>query len=438
MEDRMSAVSNQSGIVYRNQKKRYPWWVKSVDEPTNEINLEKTTPPSIYKSTALVQRFLHRKDYKEFIKRFPNIGAKRHLGVDTLLKTYEHREALVKKMVQEGIPGSTQKDLALAYAAYSLYYDSYIPLEELTERTSFENMTEKAGVQPWQGTPEEASNIIEKAARVLGAGQIGITTVDPNYMYPLSEGGKQAKPLPPEMKYVIMILTPWLPEGTRRADTGMGFMANRVHTFLEQITSFGLRNFIKGLGYSYTVLHAPWPAFAVISGLGELSRVNRVVSPIYGAGINLYGIVTDLPLAIDKPIDFGLQTFCKKCKRCAEICPVGVVSKKDEPSWEVEGEWNTPGKKVFFEKSKACIAYQIKNHSSCSLCMAVCPWTKQDISVIHRVAKPLSAKFPWAASLMVMMDKIFGYGPTKDPKKLEEWWDLDLPAFGIDTTRKRH
>ena len=438
MKNKVSEENHQSDIIFRDQKKRFPWWVKSVDKPTIEVDPENGTQPSLFKSTALVQRFLHRKDYKEFIKRFPDIGAKRHLGLDTLLKTHEHRENLVRKMIREGIPGSTQKDMALAYAAYSLYYDSYIPLEELTARTSFENMTEKAGVEPWQGTPEEASNMIEKAARVLGAGQIGFTTVDPRYMYPDGERGKSIKPLSPEMKYVIMILTPWLPEGTKRADTGVGFMANRVHTVREQMATFGLRNFIKGLGYNYEVLHAPWPAFAVLSGLGELSRVNRVISPIFGAGINLYGIVTDLPLAIDKPIDFGLQTFCRKCKRCAEVCPVGVVSKQDEPSWEVEGEWNTPGKKVYFEKSKACMAYQIKNHSSCSLCMAACPWTKQDISIIHRIAKPLSAKLPWAASLMVWMDKVFGYGPTKDPKQLEKWWDLDLPAFGIDTTRRRH
>ncbi|MBT7888653.1 MAG: hypothetical protein HN580_06520, partial [Deltaproteobacteria bacterium] len=301
MKNKVSEENHQSDIIFRDQKKRFPWWVKSVDKPTIEVDPENGTQPSLFKSTALVQRFLHRKDYKEFIKRFPDIGAKRHLGLDTLLKTHEHRENLVRKMIREGIPGSTQKDMALAYAAYSLYYDSYIPLEELTARTSFENMTEKAGVEPWQGTPEEASNMIEKAARVLGAGQIGFTTVDPRYMYPDGERGKSIKPLSPEMKYVIMILTPWLPEGTKRADTGVGFMANRVHTVREQMATFGLRNFIKGLGYNYEVLHAPWPAFAVLSGLGELSRVNRVISPIFGAGINLYGIVTDLPLAIDKP-----------------------------------------------------------------------------------------------------------------------------------------
>jgi hypothetical protein len=39
---------------------------------------------------------------------------------------------------------------------------------------------------------------------------------------------------------------------------------------------------------------------------------------------------------------------------------------------------------------------------------------------------------------MVKMDDLFGYGPTKDPKKLEEWWDLDLPSYGIETEKPKH
>jgi len=35
-----------------------------------------------------------------------------------------------------------------------------------------------------------------------------------------------------------------------------------------------------------------------------------------------------------------------------------------------------------------------------------------------------------------VLDDIFGYGTTKDPDDLQEWWDLELPTYGIDTKRK--
>ena len=86
-------------------------------------------------------------------------------------------------------------------------------------------------------------------------------------------------------------------------------------------------NFIKGLGYKARVMPGfipPIIPFALMAGLGEMGRMNRLVSPLYGGALRLDMILTDLPLALDKPIDFGLQTFCKGCKKCAKACPVDL------------------------------------------------------------------------------------------------------------------
>jgi len=42
--------------------------------------------------------------------------------------------------------------------------------------------------------------------------------------------------------------------------------------------------------------------------------------------VRISGVITDLPVASDKPIDFGLQEFCKTCKICATECPAGALS----------------------------------------------------------------------------------------------------------------
>ena len=143
--------------------------------------------------------------------------------------------------------------------------------------------------------------------------------------------------------------------------------------------------------------------------------------------MNLITVATDMPLAIDKPIDFGLQEFCKRCKKCAEHCPVGALSMDDEPSWEPKGEWNNPGKKTYFEDSPKCASYCFRQSSVCAICFAVCPWNKQDKTLLHDVSKVLGAKLPFATKLLVKMDDIFGYGPTKKPDVLEKWWKMDSP-----------
>ena len=47
-----------------------------------------------------------------------------------------------------------------------------------------------------------------------------------------------------------------------------------------------------------------------------------------------------MPLATDRPVRFGILEFCRVCKRCAESCPSEALSFKDDPDFEVQGEWN--------------------------------------------------------------------------------------------------
>jgi reductive dehalogenase len=186
------------------------------------------------------------------------------------------------------------------------------------------------------------------------------------------------------------------------------------------------------LGYKERVVPGLHPAYGVFAGVGELGRLNRLVSPTLGAGGRVTALLTDLPLAIDKPIDFGLQEFCRHCKKCAKACPVGAISMAKEPSWEPRGEWNAPGKRVYYEDSVLCYTYMTQRNTVCSLCLAACPWTKQSQTSLHSFVKPISSKLPFLAPIMVYLDDLFGYGPTSDPELYEKWWDLDIPEYGLD------
>jgi ferredoxin len=89
---------------------------------------------------------------------------------------------------------------------------------------------------------------------------------------------------------------------------------------------------IRSLGWSARsqtnadshVLHIP---LVLLAGLEELSRIGELVlNPFVGPRFKSAVVTTDMPLAVDQPIDFGLQDFCTQCSKCARECPCGAIS----------------------------------------------------------------------------------------------------------------
>ena len=198
-----------------------------------------------------------------------------------------------------------------------------------------------------------------------------------------------------------------------------------------------LQDFLRGLGdhglgESSTNALGIAPAFGVMAGLGELSRLNRLVTPEFGPMARVFKMVTNLPVATDKPINAGIMEFCSHCKKCAEACPSGALSLDDQPSWDTKGPWNNPGHKAYFEDSVKCMTYWKDAGTNCGICFAVCPFAKDDKAWIHEWVKASIAAAPVTDGFIRSMDDAFGYGAQKDPK---EWWELDLPEYGRDSYR---
>jgi reductive dehalogenase len=412
--------------VYRNQRKRYPWWVKSVDEPTTAIDRNKHKRINMERLTVdLVGRFHHAKNRAEVVNRAASVGLPQYIGLDKAAALGKKGWTRQKRWLQENSPGSRHEDQALHNAAQSVQYNLGHDFYELTEKGAYVNVCKRYGLEPWKGSKLEASQKVEKAAIALGASQVGFAQIDPMYLY-------KGASYPPEMKYVIITYIRWSLEGDKRRDTVLGGAENRVVSSREFFLTSSLRNFIRGLGYRESVIGGPMIPYAVNAGMGELGRANRMVSPLHGMAGRITALVTDLPLAIDKPIDFGLQAFCRRCSKCAQACPAGALSMEKEPSWEPKGAWNTPGKRAYYEDSVSCLSYMATRGTGCSLCLAACPWTKQSKTSLHYIAKALGAKLPFLAPAMVFLDDLFGYGPTSNPDLIEEWWDLDLHEYGLD------
>ncbi len=117
----------------------------------------------------------------------------------------------------------------------------------------------------------------------------------------------------------------------------------------------------------------------LLAGLGELSRIGEVVlNPYLGPRFKTAVITTSLPMAVDKPIDFGLQNFCNKCKKCARECSLRAISFGDKVMFN--------GYEMWKPDVESCTRYRVTNPavSRCGRCLKVCAFNKQGLFE-HRI-----------------------------------------------------
>jgi reductive dehalogenase len=314
---------------------------------------------------------------------------------------------------------------------------------------------EERGVPKWTGSPEEASRIIRAAMRHMGAAHVGFLELNENtrkLIYSHDPDGKEliftddpvasetedARYIPNSCKYVIVYTVRMSEETLKRAPTVLASQTTSLTYLRGRQIQKSTQEFMRTLGYqalgeSSTNALGIAPAFGVMAGLGELARMNRLITPEFGPMVRVFKMLTDLPVATDQPIDAGILEFCKKCKKCAEACPSGAISFEDEPFWEVKGGYNNPGHAAWFDDAVKCRTYWRDTvATNCGICFAVCPFAKKDKAWIHSWVKGGIATVPALDGFFRSMDDAFGYGIKEDQ---EDWWHLDLPELGIDTGR---
>ncbi len=406
---------------------RRPWWVRTVDEPTVEINWDN------------VQRF----DARENVQ---GNGFIKYVGQEE----YDRLQRVNSEKQKEGIlnnkPGYSLKDWALNAAQGDTATRSFLGHRRALTPS-------ERGVDKWVGQPDEAARILRAAMRHFGAATIGfvelndktrklIYSYDPDGKELAFENVEQAyetdtkRAIPFTARWVIVYTVQMSTETLKRAPTAIAEQT----TILAYSRALDVQNktqeFIRGLGYqclgeSSTNALGISPALGIMAGLGELSRHNRLITPEYGPMVRVFKMITDLPVSTDKPINAGIMEFCKHCKKCAESCPAAALSFEDEPTWNTQGGWNNPGHKAYFENSIKCKTYMLETAgTNCGICFSVCPFAKKNKTWISQWAKAGISVAPFVDGMLRSLDDGFSYGAQKDP---EEWWWLDLPEYGIDT-----
>ncbi|MFW5709418.1 MAG: reductive dehalogenase, partial [Chloroflexota bacterium] len=315
-------------------------------------------------------------------------------------------------------------------------------------------------ITAWEGTPEENSEMIRAALRAFGAATVGFLELDENtekLIYSIDPDGKELvisedqdvpeetetqRIIPKKARWVITWTVQMSQEGMTRSPTPLGAATTSMAYALGRATQSRLQAFLRGIGYyglgeAQTNALGIAPAFGVLAGLGEMSRLNRLITPEYGPMVRVFKVITNLPLAPTKPIDAGIMNFCRACKTCATYCPSGSLSTSSEPSYETQGGWNRGGVKTWYENSLTCRNYWAEVGTNCGICFAVCPFSVKDRAFIHKMVKGvIGTTTIFNSTFADLSRRLYAPGEMDKPQKdTEEWWTLDYSEFGFDTTQ---
>jgi 3-chloro-4-hydroxyphenylacetate reductive dehalogenase len=272
---------------------------------------------------------------------------------------------------------------------------------------------------------------IKETAYFLRADGVGICELPPYavYSHKFSFKNMAAGEIPTELdhRYAIAILVDQ-DERTNQAFSGSDWISNSMSMMSYATSGFiaiTLAEYIRRLGYPARAHYAPYydivvPPVLLLAGLGEMCRMgDTVLHPFMGPRFKAAVVTTDLPLAPDKPIDFGLQAFCAACKKCARECPSGAISSGGKVMANGYEKWPLDVQK--------CTTMRVGNQhgSGCGTCIKVCPWSKP-YTPFHRAVNWTMRHVGPARKLGILGDDLLGYGK---PDYRNKWWfDLEDEA----------
>lgn len=434
-------------------KRTLPIWVKEVDKPTVEIDWDNLKSWQISQSLFVPKNWPPGEYQKIVNKQVKN----------------------VKQNVKAKTPQHSLRDYAMANAAqWGAFAPDWSPpfdgpdlktaQNKVPQHPLFNYGAEDLKVPKWKGTPEEASQMLRVFGRLFGAADMGFLYLDDKikkllysdvhfedvekgYEEPGPFGGGLAgalmggarKVLPNKDLWVITSLMPqsmFQSRNTVRGEWGgSNFHAySRTAVYANKIMVF-----LKSLGYeaygSATPTLGSNVGFGVMSGLAEYCRTSQMVSPIFGNTFRtVFPIITNLPLAVTKPIDAGILEFCRTCKKCAAKCPSGALSIEDEPFWGGhDGPYQRPGIKGYYTDMRKCFAVMFSDSPDCGVCQSVCPFSKFNKASIHEVIKATIGFTPTLNQVIAKMDDVFGYGMKNyNVWEMDQW---DIPLYGLDPSR---
>ncbi len=174
----------------------------------------------------------------------------------------------------------------------------------------------RPGGRQHRGIRKRNADNLKAASYYLGVDAVGLCAV-PEWAYYSHDAG--GNPMPAYHANGVNLL---LDQGHETMEGASGDDWIAVAQSMRAYLRFSMLGGVMGeqirrLGYSarvHSVIDGDvlQPPLLLLSGLGEVSRIGEVIlNPYLGPRLKSGTVTTDMPMAFDKPIDFGLQTFAR-------------------------------------------------------------------------------------------------------------------------------
>ncbi|SIO11278.1 2Fe-2S iron-sulfur cluster-binding protein [Vannielia litorea] len=274
--------------------------------------------------------------------------------------------------------------------------------------------------------PQEAAELVKATSYFLGLDAVGISRCPEWTWYSHDARGE---PIVPEHDHAISMI---VDQGYETMEGSSGddwiAVAQSMRAYLRFSLLGGvIARQIRNLGYkakAHSVMDGEvlQPPLLLLAGLGEVSRIGEVIlNPFLGPRLKSGVVTTDLPMAHDKPIDFGLQTFCNSCNKCARECPSGAITAGPKLMFN--------GYEIWKSDSQKCTTYRITTPGGamCGRCMKTCPWNLEGLFK-EEPFRWVAMHMPQAAPVLARLDDYVENGSLNPVKKW--WWDLELQKDG--------
>jgi len=266
-----------------------------------------------------------------------------------------------------------KKDQDFKNIFFPLIESNKVLIKDLYERV------EKTSIKPKVKVPKDFTNNIKEITKYFGATSVGITKLNDFSYYERGGGLTDAlgfnnynEKIRNAYSTAIVYTIKMDKEMINRAPFYEELLATENAYYKVANTGARLALYLKSIGYDAFFNNseyylAPLVPLAYEAGLGEIGMCNHLVTMENGNNVRLGAVFTNLDLETDEPIDFGLNSFCKRCSLCMMNCPSKAITHKERI---------VNGKKFFKFTDTRCYKMWTSSGTDCGICIESCPFTQ--------------------------------------------------------------
>jgi reductive dehalogenase len=271
-------------------------------------------------------------------------------------------------------------------------------------------------------SPLAAQRRLVGMAKYLGAADAGTTIVGPEHYYSnvgrgSGEWGAEIDAERHKFAIVFTVEMNWRHLGSAPLQP---VLADSGRQYLEAAKiAFALAEYIRCLGYDARAhvdgnYRLVLPTIAVEAGLGEIGRHSLLITPREGTRVRIAAVTTELELPQSEKIGFGLDDFCKICKKCATNCPSKSIPTGDKTALR--------GTEYYKIDEISCYRMWRAYGTDCGICVNSCPYSRPS-GGIHSFVRFACKQNPLSRRLFHALDDLF-YGKRPRSTWIPEWMQL--------------